>query len=194
MRKTPVVLGVLSMVFGGLQVLMTGIGLASAPFSKQMIGGMGKAFSGLPKQEGQPDVGQMFDKLAKLTDELKLYTYLTGFAMLAFSITLIILGWLLYKRRAQARPFSVAWGAAALAYLPVQLWVQVKIILPRTQEVTRSMIQNMDPNASGVMQGFEGLQGTLTVAFYLICYTPFPLLLIWLMGRQSAKNDLVAVP
>src|SRR5262249_27165952 len=117
MRKTPVVLGVLAMGFGGIQVLMTGIGLATAPFSKEMIGGMGKALSGLPKQEGQPDVGDMFDKLAKLTDELKLYTYLTGFAMLAFAITLIILGWMLYKRRMQSRPLSVAWGAAALAYL-----------------------------------------------------------------------------
>jgi len=194
MRKTPVVLGVLSMVFGGVQVLLTGVGLVSAPFSKQMMGGMGKAFSGLPKQDGQPDVGEMFDKLAKLTDELKLYTYLTGFAMLAFSITLIVLGWLLYKRRVPSRPLSVAWGAAALAYLPVQLWVQVKIILPRTQEVTRSMLQGMDPNASGIMAGFEGFQGTMTVVFYLAFYTPFPLLLIWLMGRQSAKNDLVAVP
>jgi hypothetical protein len=34
----------------------------------------------------------------------------------------------------------------------------------------------------------------MTVIFYLLLYTPFPLLLIWLMGRQSAKNDLVAVP
>ena len=194
MRKTPVVLGVLSMIFGGIQVLMTGVGLVSAPFSKQMIGGMGKAFSGLPKQAGQPDVGEMFDKLAKLTDELKLWTYLTGFAMLVFSITLIVLGWLLYKRRAQSRPLSVAWGAAALAYLPVQLWIQVKIILPRTQEVTRSMLQGMDPAATGFMAGFEGVQGTMTIVFYLAFYTPFPLLLIWLMGRQSAKNDLVAVP
>src|SRR5215471_18926590 len=113
----------------------------------------------------------MFDKLAKLTDELKLYTYLTGFAMLAFSITLIILGWLLYKRRMQSRPLSVAWGAAALAYLPVQLWVQVKIILPRTQEVTRSMLAGADAATTGIMQSMEGVQGTLTVVFYLAFYT-----------------------
>jgi len=194
MRKTPVVLGVLAMVFGGVQVLFTGIALVSELFSKKMIGGMGKAFSALPKQQGQPDVGDMFNKLAKVTDELKLYTYLTGFAMLAFAITLIIVGWLLYKRRAQSRPLSVAWGAAALAYLPVQLWVQVKIILPRTQEVTRSALANMDANTSTMMSSMEGIQGTLTVIFYLAFYTPFPLLLIWLMGRQSAKNDLVAVP
>ena len=49
MRKTPVVMGVLALVFGGVQVLVTGFGLASQPFSKQMMGGMGKAFSGLPR-------------------------------------------------------------------------------------------------------------------------------------------------
>jgi hypothetical protein len=34
----------------------------------------------------------------------------------------------------------------------------------------------------------------MTVIFYLAFYMPFPLLLLWLMGRSSAKNDLVAVP
>src|SRR5262249_32711718 len=110
MRKTPVVLGVLAMVFGGIQVLYSGFGLAMAPFSKQMMGGVSKALSGVPKQEGQPDPQAMFDKLARLTEDLKLYTYLTGFAMLAFAITLIVLGYLLYKRRAQARPLTIAWA------------------------------------------------------------------------------------
>ena len=131
-------MGVLAMVFGGVQASMTALGLASQPFSKQMMGGMGKAFSGLPRAEGQPDSGADVRALGRLTEELKLYTYLTGFAMLAFAITLIIVGWMLYKRRAQARSAAIAWAAAALVYLPVQIWVQVKIILPRTQEITKA--------------------------------------------------------
>jgi hypothetical protein len=191
MRKTPVVMGVLAMVFGGVQVLMTGVGLVSAPFSKQMMGSMGKAFSGLPRQAGQPDVGDVFERLGKVTEELKLYTYLTGFTMLAFAIALIIVGSLLYKRRFQSRKLSVAWAIAALIYLPIQIWVQVKIILPRTQEVTAQMLKGMDSASSGVMQGFAGVQSVGTVVFYLLFYTPFPILLLWLIGRQSAKNDLL---
>ena len=183
-------MGVLSMVFGGIQVLMTGIGLASAPFSKQMMGGMGKAFSGMPHQPGQPDVAPVFERLARVMDALKLYTYLTGFAMLAFAITLIILGWMLYKRRAQSRSLTIAWAAAALAYLPVQIWVQVKVILPRTQEVTRAMLEGTNNAASGVMDSMMGVQSIGTVVFYLLFYTPFPILLLWLIGRTSAKNDL----
>jgi hypothetical protein len=191
MRRTPVVMGVLSMVFGGIQVLMSGIGLVSAPFSKQMMGGMGKAFSGMPRQPGQPDVGPMFERLARVMDDVKLYTYLINAAMLALSITLIILGWMLYKRRAQSRPLTIAWSVAALAYLPVQIWVQVKVILPRTQEVTRAMLEGTNNPASGIMDTMMGAQAIGTVVFYLLFYAPFPILLLLLIGRQSAKNDLL---
>src|SRR4029078_12240506 len=64
MRKTPVTMGVLSMVFGGVQILMSGVGLASQPYSKQVMGSMGKAFSGLPRSQGQPDMGPTFARLA----------------------------------------------------------------------------------------------------------------------------------
>ena len=190
MRKTPVVMGVLAIVFGSIQLLVSGASLVSAPFSKEMTAHMGKAFSGLPRGEGEPDIAPMFDRIAKLTEELKLYTYLTGFAMLALAITLIIVGYMLYKRRAQARQFTIAWAAAALAYLPVQIWVHVKVILPRTQAITEQMLKGMDSAASGFMQSFAGVQSIGTVIFYVVFYAPFPILLLWLIGRQSAKNDL----
>jgi hypothetical protein len=191
MRKTPVVMGVLAMVFGGLQTLMTGVSLASAPFSKQMMGGMGKAFSNVPRRPGEPDVGTMMEQLAKVTDELKLWTYLTGFGMLAFAIALIVVGYLLYKRRFQARKLTVAWAIGALIYLPIQIWVHVKIILPRTQAVTEQMMKGMDKAASDIMQGMSAMQGIGTAIFYVVFYAPFPILLLWLIGRASAKNDLL---
>ena len=194
MRKTPVVLGVLSMVFGGVQLLYSAVTLASAPLSKQMMGSMGKAFSRLPHKPGDPDMGGAIDKLSALMEELKLYTYLTSAAMVAFSITLILVGWLLYKRRVQSRKLAVTWAIAALAYLPVQLWIKVKIILPPTQAVTREMLEQTHSPAAGMMDSFYSSQGLLTVIGHLLFYAPFPILLIWLMGRQSAKNDLVAVP
>jgi len=190
MRKTPVVLGVLSIVFGGLQALFSVIGLATQPFAKQMMGGFGKAFSGLPKQEGQPDMGEMFDRIGKVMEQVKVYNYLINFAMLVFAVALIIVGWLLYKRRVQSRKLSVIWAIAALAYLPLHLYVQVGIIQPRTTEATMEMMKV--PGASGAsMQSIASLQGVLLIVFHLLFYTPFPIILLWLMGRQSAKNDLV---
>jgi hypothetical protein len=156
-----------------------------------MMGGMGKAFSGMPRQEGQPDVGPMFERLARVMEEVKLYTYLTGFAMLAFSIALVILGWMLYKRRAQSRSLIIAWAAAALAYLPLQIWVQVKVILPRTHEATKAMLAGTNSPTSGLMDSMMAWQGIGTVVYDLVVYAPFPILLLWLIGRASAKNDLL---
>jgi len=191
MRKTPVTMGVLSMVFGGVQILMSGVGLASQPYSKQVMGSMGKAFSGLPRSQGQPDMGPTFERLGRLAEELKPYTYLTGFAMIAFSLTLIIVGWMLYKRRAQARSLAIAWAIAALIYLPVQIWVQVKVILPRTQEITKTMLEGMESASKGLAEGMMSAQSIGTVIVYLLMYTPFPVLLLLLIGRQSTKNDLL---
>src|ERR1043165_516940 len=191
MRRTPVVMGVLSMVFGGLQVLITGATLASQSYSKQMMGGMGKAFSGMPRQEGQPDIGPMFERLARVMEDVKLYTYLTGFAMLPFSIALVIVGWMLYKRRAQSRPLTIAWAAAGLAYPPAQIWVQVKVILPRTQEVTKAMLAGTNNPASGLMDSMMGWQSIGTVVYELMLHAPFPILLLLLIGRASAKDDLL---
>jgi hypothetical protein len=191
MRKTPVTLGVLAMIFGGLQALTSLVGLVSQPYAKKMMGGFGKAFSNLPKQEGQPDMSQVFERLAKVTEELKVYTYITNAGMVVLSIALFVVGWLLYKRRVQARPLSIGWAIAALAYLPVLVYIQVKIIQPRTLAVTQQMLEQM-PNASNSsMQAFAGIQGVFTVIFYVLFYTPFPIVLLLLMGRSSAKNDLV---
>ena len=54
-------MGVLAMVFGGIQVLMTGIGLLSQPFSKQMMGSMGQALSARAQKEGEPNVAPHFE-------------------------------------------------------------------------------------------------------------------------------------
>jgi len=129
--------------------------------------------------------------MAKVAEELKLYTYLTGFGMLAFAIALIIVGYLLYKRRAQSRKLTVTWAIAALVYLPIQIWVHAMIILPRTQAVTQQMLNGMDKGASQFMQGMSSVQNIGTVIFYVVFYAPFPILLLWLIGRQSAKNDLL---
>jgi hypothetical protein len=73
----------------------------------------------------------------------------------------------------------------------VQIWVQVKVILPRTQEITKAMLEGTPGASSAVMQSIEGVQSVATVVLYLLFYSPFPILLLWLIGRPSAKNDLL---
>jgi hypothetical protein len=64
------------------------------------------------------------------------------------------------------------------------------VILPRSTAITKQMLA-ADPNASGIMDTVSSWQGVGTVLFYLVFYAPFPLLLLWLIGRGSARNDLL---
>ena len=183
-------MGVLSMVFGGVQILMSGVSIATASASKQWMTNINKSVSGL-RTEGQPDLAPAMDRMARVTEQLKPYTYAINLAMLAFAIALIIVGWMLYKRRASARSAAVAWAIAALVYLPLQIWVHVKIMLPPTREATMAMISGADGAAKGVAEAMMRAQGVGTVLFYLVAYTPFPVLLLLLIGRKSTKNDLL---
>jgi hypothetical protein len=191
MRKTPAVLGVLSMVFGGIQLAFSALTLVSQPFSKGMMTDFSKAFSGLPQQEGQPDTGKMFEDLARVTEELKPYNYLIHGVMSALSIALIVVGYLLFKRRRQSRPLSLGWAAAALAFLPLQFYIEIKIIQPKTAAAMAQMFAGAGATDS-LMQGLSGMTSVVAVVFQLILYVPFPVLLLILMGRPSAKNDLLA--
>jgi hypothetical protein len=188
MRRTPVVMGVLAMVFGGVQVLMSGVSIVSAYFSKQW---MSNAAAATPRLEGQPDMGPAFERMARAAEQLKPYTYAASGALLAFAIALIVVGWMLYKRRAAARPAAVTWAIGALVYLPVQIWVHVMIMLPPTREAAMSMISDAGQASKGVVEAMMQAQGVGTVIFYLLGYTPFPVLLLLLIGRRSAKDDLL---
>jgi hypothetical protein len=191
MRKAPTVLGVLSIVFGSIQAAMSLMGLVTQPFAKEMMGGFGKVMSKLPRPEGQPDSAAMFDRLAQLTDELKVYTYAVNLPMMVLAVALIFIGYLLYKRRPLARPLAVTWALVALAFLPVEIYVQVAIVQPRTMAITKEMFAGAAASGSAFMEKFSGVQQVITVVTQLALYTPFPVLLLILIGRKSAKNDLV---
>ena len=68
----------------------------------------------------------------------------------------------------------------------------MKIILPKTQAVTAQMLEGMArPPAETDAGDRRRDQNTVTVIFYVVFYTPFPILLLGLIGRESTKNDLV---
>jgi hypothetical protein len=190
MRKTPAVMGVLSMVFGGIQAAISALTIASQPFSKGMMTDFSKAFSGLPKQEGQPDPAAMFEQLGRVTEGLKVYNYALHGVLMLMSIALIVIGYMLFHRRPASRPLSIGWALAALAYLPVMIYIEVKVILPRTQEVMAQMFAGSGGGSEALMQGMSGMTGTITVVGNLVLHTPFPILLLILIGRPSTKYDL----
>ena len=193
MRKTPVTLGVLSMIFGGLIAVYSGFNLVFQSFSGSFMSSMGQLAASAPRRPGQPDPAVMFAKLGEAAKSIAPYTMALLTGKLLFSLALIAIGYGLYKRMRWARSGAVGWGALALIYLVAELMVTIGIVQPRMnaamQEVFRSM-PNGDPGAA-MMQAMQGSQGAITVVVNLILYAPFPILLLILCGRRSSAADFV---
>lgn len=193
MRKTPVTLGVLSMVFGGLVALYSGFSLVFQSFSGSFMGSLGQLAASAPRKPGQPDPQLMFTKLGEAVKSVAPYTTALLAGKVIFSIALIVIGYGLYKRMRWSRSGAIGWGALALVFLVAELMVTIGVVQPRMnaamQEVFRST-PNGVPGAA-MMQAMQGSQSVITVVMNLVLYAPFPILLLILCGRRSAAGDFV---
>jgi hypothetical protein len=193
MRKTPVTLGVLSMVFGGLVALYSGFNLIFQSFSGSFMTSMGQLAASAPRKPGDPDPQLMFTKLGEAVKTVAPYTSALLAGKVVFSIALIIIGYGLYKRLRWSRSGAIAWGALALLFLAAELVVTIGVVQPRMnaamQEVFRT-VPNASPGAA-MMQAMQGSQGAITVVVNLLLYAPFPILLLIHCGRRSAAGDFV---
>lgn len=191
MRRTPVVLGILSMVFGGLIAAYSAFGLAT----QSMVKDWGAAFAKLsalgPPRANQPDPAVLMNGMSQLMSELKPYTLSISIGMMLFSLALVGIGWGLYKRQAWSRGASLMWATAALAFIPFQLYLQTKVIQPKVNELMLRAFADSNMPA-GFLQNALGMQTGITVVMNILFYAPFPVILLILMGRASAKNDLLS--
>ncbi len=192
MRKTPLTLGVLAIVFGSIVALYDGFRLVLTSLS----GSFNKAFSGAlanaPHKPGEPDPTAMMAKLEAVQRELQPYTMALLAAMVLFSIALIVIGVGLYKRKTWARSAALGWSVLGLLYVAADTLVHLKLIVPRTQAAMRAAFAAM-PDADklgGVMQVMGGAQNGIIV-LTAVALAVLPVLLLILLGRRSAAADFV---
>jgi roadblock/LC7 domain-containing protein len=193
MRKTPVTLGVLSMVFGGLVALYSGFNLAFQSLSGSFMSSLGQMAASAPRKPGQPDPTVLFAKMGDVIKSVAPYTTALLTGKVLFSVALIAIGYGLYKRMRWARSGAIAWAGLGLVYLVAEIMVTVGVVQPRVnaamQEIFRAMPSG-DPGAA-MMQAMQGTQSTITVVTNLVLYAPFPIILLILCGRRSAAADFV---
>jgi hypothetical protein len=178
------------MVFGGIQTAISSQTIVSQPFSKGMMIDLRKALSGLPEQDGQADAGVMLEQVGRVVDGLKIYNYVLHGVLVVMSAALIVIGYMLFHLRPVSRPLSIAWALAALAYLPVMAYIEMKVIIPRTDEVMEQVLAASD-GSDTLIRAMAGATETMTVITNLVLHAPFPTLLLILIGRPSTKYDLV---
>ena len=193
MRKTPVTLGILSIIFGSLVALYSGFNLVFSSFSGSLMSGMGQLAANAPRRPGQPDPTLLFNKLGEAMKSVMPYTTALMAGKVLFSIALIAIGYGLYKRMRWSRTGAIGWGALALVFLVAELIVTISVIQPRVNAAMQEVFRGMPAGDAGaaMMQAMQGSQSAVTIVVNLVLYSPFPILLLILCGRRSAAADFV---
>jgi hypothetical protein len=151
---------------------------------------LGKMGAAMPHRPGQPDFSAAMEAGIKIGEEMRPYTMAIAGGMLIMSLALIVVGFGLYKRKAWSRPTSLLWSGAALLFLAFQIFIQTQIIQPRVREMMSKMLEGQP--GSAMMDSMMGVSSGVAIVLQILLYAPFPLILLFLIGRSSAKNDLLS--
>jgi hypothetical protein len=183
MRKTPVVLGTLAVVFGSL----VGAWSTLAFFIGPMLHKLGDFTKNLPGQ-GELQAAQM-EAATKQLDAQGGYMMASSTLFLIMSAILVVIGVGLYRRRPWARRAAIYWSVVALVELMVNTVFAVAWLQPKQRE-----IQDAVYAAHHVTPPFDvtgGLQ-TGALAAGMLLYASFPIVMLILLGRRSAEHDFIA--
>jgi hypothetical protein len=182
MRKTPVVLGVLSIIFGSLGAVMSLLAMGLGP----MFAKLSDVTANLP--------GQSETQRARLAASQASFAHITSYlvttsaVLVVMSAALVIIGVGLYRRRAWARRATVVWAIVGLALVAANFVYSVAWLQPHQLEWQRQAYAER-----GVTAPFEvgGLGGVIASFFGALMYCAYPAVLLALVGRRSAANDFL---
>lgn len=187
MRRTPVTLGILSMVFGSLIALWNAVQLAISVAAPALVSQISALTKNLPQKPGQPDPQLVMSHMAETARELAPYTQALLGGKLILSLALIVIGYGLSQRRGWSRSGAVAWGALALLFTFTEAIVQATIIQPRSVAALKTVMASA-PNAAALQQTMSA-QSTALPLLLVALFAPFPIVLLALCGRRSAAAD-----
>ena len=182
MRKTPVVLGVLSIIFGSVMAVSSVVTALMGPLF-QKLGDLTRNLPGQTElQRAQMEASS--DSFAHMTP------YLTTSSIIyaVMSIALVVVGVGLCRRRALARRATICWAGLALTLTVANAVYMIAWMQPQQRQVQRTVYA-----AHGVTIPFElpsGVQTGMVLASALL-YAAYPTVLLALIARRSASRDFL---
>jgi len=182
MRKTPVVLGVLSIIFGSLTTVLSLLTAFIGPSLTKLT----QFAANLPSQ-GELQRAQM-EAAAASFSTLGRYIAVSAAIFSILSIALVVIGVGLYRRRPWARRASIAWSLVGIAFVIASFVFTVGYAQPQQREVQHAIYA-----AHGVTPPFElsAAAQTAMVLFSSLLNCAFPAVLLALIGRRSAVADFL---
>jgi hypothetical protein len=183
MRKTPVVLGVLSIIFGSLHAVW-GLGML---FMGSLFQRLGELTANLP---GQTELHRaQLEASNEWFAQIDWYVKLCGAISLVMSSALVVVGIGLYRRRAWARHATVIWAIVGIAVVVINTIFAFAWLLPHQREIQAAVFAR-----HGVTPEFDIGAGAAQAAvkiFSLLLHSAFPTVLLALIGRRSASRDFL---
>jgi hypothetical protein len=189
MRKTPVVLGIVSMALGGLASFGGLMGIVAQPLARAWMGLLGDLMSRAPHRPGQPDPAESMRRTTEAMEGIRDYQIAVSATLVVLSLAVVVIGFGLYRRKRWARPAAIAWGVLALCYVALMTWFQAAVVQPQIQQAMHASLHGDSPV---ILDAVGRAQSVISVVTSVGFYAPFPVIVLLLMGRRSAKADLTS--
>lgn len=166
--KAPKVLGILSIVFGGVVVLLTLVGLS-------MSGAGSMRSLGLQTVEA-------FERYAAAIEPSASILMIT---MILMSVALIAIGIGQVGYRRWARSASIVWSAVGLVVLAALVVQHYVVVVPAFDTHVLGAFSD-DPQVAQFMSGATKSGGILS----LVMYAPYPIILMMIMRRPGVVASM----
>jgi hypothetical protein len=182
MRKTPVVLGLLSIIFGTIVAVLSLLAMGMGSFIEKLSQFAASVPGQSEMQRAQLEASQA--SFAHMTS----YLVVSSVFYVVMSISLVVVGVGLYRRRAWGRRAAVGWAIVGLALVVASFVFTVAWLQPHQLQWQREAYA-----ARGLTPPFElaGAGGATLAFFGHLMYCAFPIVLLALIGRRSAANDFL---
>jgi hypothetical protein len=179
MRKTPVVLGTLAIIFGSLTAAWSLLYM----FVGSLIGKMLDLLRALPGDNAVHV--EATEAIVRVQEPFWRVSYAVYLVM---SVALATIGVGLYRRRSWARTAGVRWAMVAILCCVVMAIAQIAYLQPHMREANRAVYA-----AHGLAEPMDlpPLAQAMSVVIGQLLYAAFPTVLLALLGRRSAARDFV---
>ncbi|MGH2687624.1 MAG: hypothetical protein ACRDKW_02285 [Actinomycetota bacterium] len=160
--KAPKVLGILSIVFGGIVALFTLFNVVGG--ASPDLGSMGDM--------GGFDSTVIVEAEQQFVEDTRMTSLVSGLLNLVMATSLIFIGIGQFKYKKWAAPASVKWGIVALLVLAVDAVIQFTVTLPAMEDLfARLMAAEPDlPDLRGILKAASVVP--------LLLNLPYPIILI----------------
>jgi hypothetical protein len=185
MSKAPKILGILSIIFGGLVAAWSPLSF----FLKSMMKGLTQMASTMPHAPGMRD--PMIDLQAAEAVVDAMYGYAVAVAIMYFvmSMTLVVAGAGLLKRKTWGRKLAIGWAALALVIIVAQLVSHFAYVAPLQDSVRQAFYA---AHHALPPPGDPGKMGQIMVVPGLLFYAVYPVVLLLILCRRGMADELTA--